>query len=76
MSNFIKNVQDVTVPFPRSQSEVEEGVTTSSAPPDIISEVPQNVTIERAISFFEKNAAGEYERLYKFTAKALREKLK
>lgn len=75
MSNFIKNVQDVTVPFPRSQSEVEEGVTTSSTP-EIVSEVPQNITIEGAINFFEKNAVGEYERLYKFTAKALREKIK
>lgn len=35
------------------------------------SEVPQNITIERAIDYFKQNAEGEYKNLYTATAKWL-----
>ena len=37
--------------------------------------VPQNVTLETAINFFESNAHGEYSILYRQTAKGLKEYL-
>lgn len=73
--SFITERLDVTIKPTRYQSEVAEEnkkeVSPLSAPA-----VPQMVTIERAIKFYEENAKGDLAQLYKFTALKLREILK
>ncbi len=53
---------------PSTESNLSEQSST-------LSRVPQNVTIEKAISFYEENAHGEYRNLYLSTAKWLKESL-
>ena len=50
-----------------------EGDVVYNPNPASLTGVPKVVTIERAISFYESQAEGEYELLFKQTAKWLRE---
>ena len=69
---FITSVEDVTVRPTRLQSEVNGEVKTL---PENASAVPQLLTLERAIKWYEENAVGEFESLFKFTATQLRNQL-
>lgn len=69
---FITSVEDVTVRPTRLQSEVNKEVKTL---PENVSTIPQMLTLERAIKWYEENAVGEFESLFKYTANQLRNQL-
>ena len=78
-NGLITSVEDVTVKPTRLQSQVAQDITTvqfdSTTGPTTVSSVPQILTLERAIKWFEENAQGEVESLFNFTALKLREQL-
>lgn len=78
-NGLITSVEDVTVKPTRLQSQVAQDITTvqfdSTTVPTTVSSVPQILTLERAIKWFEENAQGEVESLFNFTALQLREQL-
>lgn len=77
-SGFIREHKDVTHKTRRMQSEVgkEMGNETTVVGDTVnttLTPVPQSVTIENAIAYFEKNASGVNKNLFDRTAKWLKE---
>ena len=69
-------VIDITHKPKRYQAEnvkATEMIDRSDPNTPTTSSVPNHVTVERAIQFYESNAEGEYKNLYLQTAKWLRE---
>lgn len=68
-------VQDITHTPKRTQQgnlRKAQGIQEGNQEVVTSTNVPQNPTLERAISFFEENAQGEYRSLYSNTALWLR----
>ena len=73
---FITRVEDVTVKPTRLQSEVVNLNKTYEPTQEVkATNIPQLLTLERAIKWYEENAVGEISSLYLFTALQLRKLL-
>ena len=76
---MFNKVEDITHHSKRTQrgNLISAGVIkpNTDIPKPVESVVPQNVTPEKAIEFFKKNATGEYTNLYTSTAKWLEQYL-
>lgn len=77
MSNLF-TVQDISFVSPKTQAgnlreaQVQSVTQVNDIPQEPVeTNIPQAVTLESAINYFEDNAVGEFENLYKFTAKSL-----
>lgn len=72
---IVNEVIDITHHSKRTQAgnlEAAGIIKSVSTPKEVVhTEVPQNVTLERAIDYFKNNATGEYTNLYKATAQWL-----
>lgn len=69
-------VEDITFKGGRKQSDILNEIDTGvEENPQVISisGVPQVITIERAIRYYEENAEGEFAKLYSATAMWLRD---
>lgn len=71
-SKDLFRVEDITKKPTRFQSEVADDFTTHEETVIDTHDVPQNATIESAITFFESHATGEYRDLYLKTGLWLR----
>lgn len=75
-SNMFTKVEDITCHPTRMQSEVGEERENKGNEVDALEkDIPNLLTLERAIRYYESNASGKYLKLYEFTAKQLRELL-
>ena len=76
-SSFIRENKDVTHKTRRMQSEVGKETNETMVVGDTVnttlSPVPQSVTLENAITYFENNASGVNKNLFSRTAKWLKE---